>query len=203
MIMSKLENIANRRTKGQIESLACARKQFNSFLEFYHNEDSEACPYTNLDEVPVEVFEGNFPFYLRKHTDVMLGTAKIYISAIKTYIGRKNQHNNIHGDWYTDVRNSTERIFYDDCVESGDTVANQTVPMTAEDLKIISEVLFSNGTAAGLESRAISVYSRQMLARISELSISNFAPDPNVCTRRNDKFDNLQIPVVKTRISTK
>ena len=153
MIMSKLENIANRRTKGQIESLVCARKQFNSFLECYHNEDSEACPYTNLDEIPVEVFGnfqevfGRFPFYLRKHTNVMLGTAKNYISAIKTYIGRKNQQNNIHGDWYTDVRNSTERISYDDCVESGDTVANQTVPMTAEDLKIISEVLFSNGTA--------------------------------------------------------
>lgn len=169
--MSKLQNIANRRTKGQIEALGCAKKQFNSFLQYLNDEESEKYPYRSLDEIPPEVFKdfqdvfGRFPSYLKERTDVMLGTAKNYISAIKTYICRKNQSTNIHGEWYTDVRNNTEGIFYDDCVLSGDAVANQTVPMTADDLKIISEVLFSSGTAGGLESRAISVYSRQMLAR--------------------------------------
>lgn len=104
-----------------------------------------------MDEIPPEDFEdfqdvfGRFPSYLKERTDVMLGTAKNYISAIKTYICRENQSTNIHGEWYTDVRNSTEGIFYDECVLSGDAVANQTVPMTADDLRIISEVLFSSG----------------------------------------------------------
>jgi hypothetical protein len=86
------------------------------------------------------------------------------------FVGLDGESNN----WYSGMRSKIERIFYLQCIEKEEKMAEQAPPISREDMKLILQAYFRHGTADSIMRMTVLGTNWSAAGRGSEVQTTTF-----------------------------
>jgi hypothetical protein len=169
----QLVNIANTVSASLARSTKTAIKHLDKYLDYLHQIDSNANPYTSYskESIPLEYFTkdliGKFADYLMKIKKIKrLETTNGYISKVKGKLALDYDPLILpflaSSTFYTKLRLTVTSFYVTKCAHTGENLSDKAPPMTFDDLQIINDILIRNNTPDSNESRCLLTHQWQV-----------------------------------------
>lgn len=163
-----------------------AARRFDRFLGI-DNGASESDSFTNRWPGPLTIVSlkaeditkdmiGRFADYLLVYEDLACSTSLDCMSSVRVLLERKTCTRlfDDNKSWYSQLRKSLEKEFYNRLPEGVRLVVNRAPLMTPEDLRLIGGGLFADNTTLSLKDRTLINFQWAVVGRISDITNLEF-----------------------------
>ena len=205
--------------KSHSKAIATAERHFMKFLEFQINkccEVSGQCSIIknkletnkkslNKNDLSLNIF-GFFSDYLIKNTNIKKCASTLnYLSGIKTYFEMISPeisvflNNEVLTSYaYRKLRTSICKKYIEFASKNNGSFADKAIPMTVEDLKIMTNILFNHRELdVAIENRCILIFQWQVMGRITE--VLSLKKNSVTFSSDTDKSRSLKIVIKRTK----